>query len=99
MLALLLSFSNNILDAVKSFSIILTDPENVTGLPESLLKMTAEAASLHISQNEQNSNTSTENLQSDTQIKLVLTVVILVNFYVLLPFLLFNCSGEKIIIK
>ncbi|CAH3196646.1 unnamed protein product, partial [Porites evermanni] len=37
-------FSNNVLDATKSFSMVLTDPEDVAGLPLSLLKLTAEAA-------------------------------------------------------
>ncbi|KAJ7340323.1 hypothetical protein OS493_003059 [Desmophyllum pertusum] len=37
-------FSNNVLDATKAFSLVLTDPEDVAGLPESLLQMTAEAA-------------------------------------------------------
>lgn len=37
-------FSNNVLDATKAFSIVLTDPQDVVGLPESLLKLTAEAA-------------------------------------------------------
>ena len=32
------------LDATKAFSIVLTDPQDVVGLPESLLKLTAEAA-------------------------------------------------------
>ena len=36
--------SNNVLDATKSFSIVLTDPQDVIGLPESLLQLTAEAA-------------------------------------------------------
>ena len=36
--------SNNVLDATKSFSMVLTDPEDVAGLPLSLLKLTAEAA-------------------------------------------------------
>ena len=36
--------SNNVLDATKSFSVVLTNPEDVVGLPESLLKLTAEAA-------------------------------------------------------
>ena len=39
-----LLLSNNILDATKSFSIVLTDPQDVIGLPESLLQLTAEAA-------------------------------------------------------
>ena len=36
--------SNNVLDATKAFSLVLTDPEDVVGLPESLLLLTAEAA-------------------------------------------------------
>jgi len=36
--------SNNVLDATKSFSMVLTNPEDVAGLPLSLLKLTAEAA-------------------------------------------------------
>ena len=38
------SNSNNVLDATKAFSLVLTDPEDVLGLPESLLLLTAEAA-------------------------------------------------------
>ena len=37
-------FSNNVLDATKAFSLVLANPEDVRGLPESLLQMTAEAA-------------------------------------------------------
>lgn len=37
-------YSNNVLDATKAFSLVLTDPEDVLGLPESLLLLTAEAA-------------------------------------------------------
>lgn len=36
--------SNNVLDATKAFSLVLTNPDDVRGLPESLLQMTAEAA-------------------------------------------------------
>jgi len=36
-------FSNNVLDATKAFSLVLTDAEDVLGLPESLLLLTAEA--------------------------------------------------------
>ena len=32
------------LDATKSFSMVLTDPKDVEGLPESLLQLTAESA-------------------------------------------------------
>ena len=32
------------LDATKSFSMVLTDPKDVVGLPDSLLQLTAEAA-------------------------------------------------------
>ena len=39
-----LLFSNNVLDATKAFSVVLTNPEDVRGLPESLLQMTAQAA-------------------------------------------------------
>jgi len=38
------SNSNNVLDATKAFSLVLTDPEDVLGLPESLLLLTVEAA-------------------------------------------------------
>ena len=38
------SNSNNVLDATKAFSLMLTDLEDVLGLPESLLLLTAEAA-------------------------------------------------------
>lgn len=38
------SNSNNVLDATKAFSLVLTDPKDVLGLPESLLLLTAEAA-------------------------------------------------------
>ena len=38
------SNSNNVLDVTKAFSLVLTDPEDVLGLPESLLLLTAEAA-------------------------------------------------------
>ena len=37
-------FSNNVLDVTKSFSIVVTDPQDAVGLPESLLKLSAEAA-------------------------------------------------------
>ena len=37
-------FSNNVLDATKAFTLVLTDPQDVRGLPETLLQMTAEAA-------------------------------------------------------
>jgi len=40
------SNSNNVLDATKAFSLVLTDSEDVLGLPESLLLLTAEAAAV-----------------------------------------------------
>ena len=45
---LLFSNSNNVLDATKAFSLVLTDPEDVLGLPESLLLLTAEAAAVDV---------------------------------------------------
>lgn len=45
LLLLLFVLSNNVLDATKAFAIVLTDPQDVVGLPDSLLKLTAEAAS------------------------------------------------------
>ena len=44
-LLLLFVLSNNVLDATKAFAIVLTDPQDVVGLPDSLLKLTAEAVS------------------------------------------------------
>lgn len=37
-------FSNHVLDATKAFSLTLTEPEDVAGLPPSLLSLTAQAA-------------------------------------------------------
>lgn len=37
-------FSNNVLDATKAFALTLTTPEEIAGLPPSLLQMTAQAA-------------------------------------------------------
>ena len=37
-------FSNNVLDATKGFSLTLTDPQEVEGLPPSLLALAAQAA-------------------------------------------------------
>lgn len=37
-------FSNNVLDATKAFSLTLTDPEDIAGLPPSLLAQAAQAA-------------------------------------------------------
>ncbi|MGE5659993.1 MAG: M3 family metallopeptidase [Actinomycetota bacterium] len=37
-------FSNHVLDATKAFSLTLTDPEEVAGLPPSLLSLAAQAA-------------------------------------------------------
>ena len=37
-------FSNHVLDATKAFSLTLTEPEEVAGLPPSLLSLTAQAA-------------------------------------------------------
>jgi oligopeptidase A len=37
-------FSNNVLDATKAFSLTLTDPEEVAGLPPSLMALAAQAA-------------------------------------------------------
>ncbi|XP_067042625.1 uncharacterized protein [Acropora muricata] len=44
-------FSNNVLDATKAFAIVLTDRQDVVGLPDSLLKFTAEAASVDAAAN------------------------------------------------
>ncbi len=37
-------FSNHVLDATKAFSLILTEPEDIAGLPPSLLSLAAQAA-------------------------------------------------------
>ncbi|KXJ28508.1 organellar oligopeptidase A, chloroplastic/mitochondrial [Exaiptasia diaphana] len=37
-------FSNNVLDSVKKFSILVTDPDQMKGLPDSLLQLTASVA-------------------------------------------------------
>ncbi|MBF2078362.1 MAG: M3 family metallopeptidase [Synechococcales cyanobacterium T60_A2020_003] len=37
-------FSNHVLDATKAFSILLTDPDDVAGLPPSLLSLAAQSA-------------------------------------------------------
>ena len=37
-------FSNHVLDATKAFSLTLTQPEEIAGLPPSLLSLTAQAA-------------------------------------------------------
>jgi oligopeptidase A len=37
-------FSNNVLDATKAFSLTLTDPQDIEGLPPSLLALAAQAA-------------------------------------------------------
>ena len=51
LLFLLFILSNNVLDATKTFAIVLTDRQDVVGLPNSLLKLTAEAASADASAN------------------------------------------------
>jgi oligopeptidase A len=38
------TFTNNVLDATKAFSLVLTSPEQVAGLPSSALGMFAQAA-------------------------------------------------------
>jgi oligopeptidase A len=38
------TFSNNVLDATKAFALTLTAPDEIVGLPPSLLEMTAQAA-------------------------------------------------------
>jgi oligopeptidase A len=38
------AFTNNVLDATKAFSLLLTSPEQVAGLPSSALGMFAQAA-------------------------------------------------------
>ena len=48
---LLFILSNNVLDATKAFAIVLTDRQDVVGLPDSLLKFTAEAASVDAAAN------------------------------------------------
>ncbi len=41
------TFSNNVLDATKAFSLVLDDPANVVGLPPSLLRLAAASHNSH----------------------------------------------------
>ena len=67
-------FSNHVLDATKAFSLVLTDPAEVDGLPETLLRMAAESF------NEQKQDDESEATPDDGPWRITLDAPVFVPF-------------------